>query len=440
MSEELRDVDDVRTWLSRNVYDPSPEDDPVGAVGLEAEYLPFWRTSGGRPAARLALVEIVAIVDGIPGARRNADRGDGRPSWTLDGALITEEPGAQVEVAGPPEPDAATALARLDRVTATLADAFEAAGAVLASAGLDLWSGPTEVPVQLDIPRYRAMTTYFERRGGESGHLLMCASCSTQVNLDLGPPATARRRWRLANFAAPVLTAAFAASPTAGQVNGRAAGWRTLDPTRTGVPPPLVDGLDDPLEHALADVLRADVLLVQRDGEAHPGEPEWSFLDWVTDPHPRFGRPTADDLTTHLTTLFPEARLRGYLEVRSVDQLPWRWRSASVALTVGLLYDEQATDEALELLAPHRGELPDLLERAARRGLADPTLRRLCEPVLESARGGAARLSIPQAEDAEAFLHRFTRRGRHPTDELRAAFDDGPAAALRWAQVRDSRR
>jgi glutamate--cysteine ligase len=436
---ELRGTDDVRAWLRTNVYDPRPSDEPVGAVGLEAEYLPFWRTRGGRPAARLALVELVAIVDGIPAAERNAPRGDGRPSWTLHGALITEEPGAQIEVAGPPEPDTATALTNLEHVTRTLAAAFEDAGAALAAAGLDLWSGVDEVPVQLEVPRYEAMTAYFAQRGGESGHLLMCASCSTQVNVDLGPPATARRRWLLANLVSPVLIAAFAASPTERDVNGRATGWRTLDPTRTGVPPPLVAGSDDPLEHVLADALRADVLLVQRDGRVLPGAPGWSFGDWVRDPHPEYGPPTGEDLRTHLSTLFPEARLRGYLEVRGIDQLPGRWRAAAVTLTTGLLYDEDATEQALETLRPHRARIPDLLVDAARHGLRDPTLRHLAGPVLEAALAGATRLGTPQADDAEAFLDRFTRSGRHPADELRAALARGPADALRWARVDDGR-
>jgi glutamate--cysteine ligase len=278
------------------------------------------------------------------------------------------------------------------------------------------------------------MRGYFNRRGGHQGHLLMCASCSLQVNVDLGPPEVAARRWLLANLASPVLTAAFAASPRAEAVNGRAMGWRGLDPTRTGVAPPLVAGVDDPLEHALADALRADVLLVERDGTVQPGAPGWTFGSWVAQPHPRFGRPTTDDLARHLTTLFPEARLRGFLEVRSVDALPRRWRAAAVALVVGLLYDARATDRALGILADHRGAIPDLLGRAARDGLGDPLVARLSAAVLDAALDGARRLDIPEAADAAAFLERFTARGRHPSDELRAALAAGTGPALAWAR------
>ena len=435
VSSDLHNLDDVRAWLAANVYGPAPDAPVLGKVGLEAEFFPFWLARHGGPAARLALVEIVGIVDDIRGAVRNPESHDGRPSWQLDGALITEEPGAQIEVAGPPEVDAGTAIVNLEQVIDRVSAAFAAAGAGLAAAGLDCWSRPGDVPVQLDVARYQAMTTYFQRRGDPSGHLMMCSSCSLQVNVDLGPPAIAADRWLLVNLAAPVLIAAFAASPGEQVVNARALGWRRLDPTRTGVPPPLVAGVDDPLEHALADVMRADVLLVERDGRAQAGEPGWTFGAWLADPHPAYGRPTADDLATHLTTLFPESRLRGFLEVRSIDELPAPWRVAAVVLVVGLLYDDEAVHTSLELLRPHRSDIPELLERAARAGLGDPLLGRLAVDVLEAAYEGAVRLGIPQADQADAFLHTFTRQGRHPSDELRAARAEGPAPAFTWSRA-----
>jgi glutamate--cysteine ligase len=435
VTEDLRGPGDVRDWLAANVYGPRDSDPVVGRVGLEAELFPFWLAPGGRPAARLALVELIGVIDGIDGAARNPEAMDGRPSWQLDGALITEEPGAQVEVAGPPLPDADTALTELERVVDRLHEAFQRAGAGLAAAGLDCWSDDDDVPVQLQVPRYEAMTTYFNRRGGRQGHLLMCASCSLQINLDLGPPEVATRRWLLANLASPVLTAAFAASPLGDAVNGRAMGWRGLDPTRTGVAPPLIEGADDPLTHAHADAMRADVLLVERDGRVFAGQPGWAFGDWVRQPHHRFGRPTTADLSRHLTTLFPEARLRGFLEIRGVDELPRRWRAAAVALVTGLLYDESSTEAALAVLHPHRGQVPELLERAAHRGLGDPTVHQLSRAVLDIALAGAGRLAIAATDDAAAFLDRFTHRGQHPSDELREALDRGPASALAWTRA-----
>ena len=446
---ELRSTDDVRTWLSVNAYAPRANDAVIGKVGLEVELFPFWMATERRPAARLALVETIGIVDAIPGAVQGSGA-DGRPSWTLDGTLITEEPGAQLEVAGPPDADADQALTRVERVVATLTTAFEQEGAGLAAVGVDCWSGPNEVPVQLDVSRYDAMTTYFRRRGGSSGRLLMCSSCSLQINVDLGPPEVAAARWLLANLAAPVFTAAFSTSPGdgvggegagskgvggQGVVNDRALGWRRLDPTRTGVSPALLDGSDDPVGHVLVDALRADVMFIERHGHIHAGHPGWTFGDWLRDSHADHGRPTTDDLRQHLTTLFPEARLRGYLEIRSVDALPARWRGAAVALVVGLMYDDEARSSALEVLRSLRGELPALLKRCAVAGLGDPVLGQVSLTVLEAGLAGAQRLAIPQAAQAEEFLETFTRRARHPADELRAALSDEPGAAFAWARA-----
>jgi glutamate--cysteine ligase len=436
MSEVLNDRDDVGAWLAEHVYCPT-SDGGVDRVGLELELFPYWLTREGRPAARLALVEIVAGVEEVPGAQRRRDAGDGRPAWDLGGALITEEPGAQLEVAGPPDPDVDTAVERLEGIVDELGAAFEQEGAGLAAAGLDLWSGDRDVPVQLEVPRYEAMSEYFRRRDDLAGFRLMCSTCSLQINLDLGAPATARRRWVLANLAAPVFTAAFAASPTRDGVNGRALGWRGTDQTRTGVPAPLVAGDDDPLEHVLADVLRADVMFIARGDEVHPGEPGWRFADWVRNGHERYGPPTGDDLALHLTTLWPEARLRGsYIEVRTIDSVPRRWRSAVTALVVGLLYDDRATDTALDRLSPFRAELPETIDRAARQGLNDLTLRRLAAEVLQAGHEGAVRLGMGAAERATDLLEAFTLRGRHLSDELEEASAGGPGSSFAWAEAR----
>lgn len=434
MTTELRDEDDVRAWLAENVYAPTAEGPHPEKVGLEAELFPFWLTPDGRPAGRMALVELVGIIDDIDGAVRNPSANDGRPSWQLDGTLITEEPGAQLEVAGPPDEDVDAAMHRVETVIGKLSSAFSHARAGLAATGLDCWSDDDELPVQLGVPRYEAMTSYWAMRGEAQGNLMMCSACSLQVNVDLGPPQIAQDRWLLANLAAPVVTAVFATSPVERAVNGRALGWRGLDPTRTGIAPPLIAGCDDPVEHVLADALRADVMLLQRDGRTVTGRPGWRFGDWVHQPHKEHGPPTTDDLALHLTTLFPENRLRGFIEVRGVDALPARWRSAAVAIVVGLLYDADATAGALELLAPHRPEIPDLLDRAARAGLNDPVVGRLSRGVVDLAVEGAQRQGWTSADAAGAFAEEFVHHTRHPSDELRRALDKGPATAFAWAR------
>ena len=181
------------------------------------------------------------------------------------------------------------------------------------------------------------------------------------------------------------------------------------------------------------------MLLFHAAEDTVPGEPGFTLERWITDGHPVHGRPTTADVAYHLTTLFPEVRLRGFLEIRSVDALPERWRAVPVVLLAGLLYDDRTLDGVRALLEPQRSRLPELLQRAAHLGVADGELCAMAVEVWTMAAEGAARLG-PAFLDAadirrtERFLDRFTLRGRTPADELRERFVDGPAAALDWAR------
>jgi glutamate--cysteine ligase len=348
------------------------------------------------------------------------------------------EPGAQVEHSTAIHPTASGAVRELERGLATLARAFDEDRAVLAAAGLDVWHEPGSVPQQLDVPRYRAMGVYFARRSS-SGAVMMQHTCSLQVNLDLGPPGVADERWLVANLASPIVTASFACSPVPGAVCGRGLAWLALDPTRTGVPRLLTVGVTDPVSQMTDLALRADVLLVRTaGGGAVPGRPGWTFERWLRDGHPRFGRPSVSDLRYHLTTLFPEVRPRGFLEIRSADSVPARWRAAPVTLLAGMLYDDRARGEILAVLERHQAQLPRLLSRAAIVGVSDPVLCALAVEAWSLALAGARRLPqgfVASADlvRAETFLDRFTLRGRCPSDELRERLATSPAAALAWA-------
>lgn len=428
----LRDADDVAAHLAATCFAPT-DDLPVrGAVGLEAEMFVLHT----RDRRRSDLEELVAAVGAADGVV--AQGGSERPRWLSADGQVTEEPGGQLELITDPEPTLASALDRLDGLATAIEPCLDAAGLALAGAGLDPFHPPEGLVVQLDLPRYRAMGTYFGRRG-TNGQALMCASASLQINLDLGPPAMAVDRWLVANLAASLVVATFANSPTSEAVNGRALAWARLDPTRTGVPALIATGVDDPVAHLLWDVMRADVMLVSRGTEMSPGRPGWTFGDWVRDGHPEHGRPTTADVDMHLSTLFPEVRLRGFLEVRGVDQLPRRWRAAPAVLLTGLLYDPETTTAARTLLEDVRRDLPRLQDRAVRRGLTDPLVWDLAGPLWELAMDGARRLGedwvgARWTATADAFLDRFTRRRRHPADEQRDLRRRSPAEALEWSR------
>jgi glutamate--cysteine ligase len=212
------------------------------------------------------------------------------------------------------------------------------------------------------------------------------------------------------NAAAPYVVAIFANSPIyAGEriehQSARAEAWRRLDPLRTGLP------YDDcaPVQAYLDFALSASAILLPTiDGIHRP------FGEWLT-----LASPTAEEWRDHLSTLFPEVRPRGHLELRSADSIAPEWYAAPVALTAGLLYDSRALRDAADLLGP-----PDagLLELAGRTGLHHPVLSRTATDLFELSLAGCIGLGPnyfhpADLEQARAFFDRYTRRGRSPADD-----------------------
>jgi glutamate--cysteine ligase len=240
-------------------------------------------------------------------------------------------------------------------VVPSLASALEDEGIELVARGVDPTTPLSDARLWVAGDRYRRMAAHYARRG-PWGRRMMRQTAALHINIDApGPPFES---WTVANAAAPALLAAFANSPVvegapSGHRSVRAAQWRCLDPTRTGILPGAGDSVDEYLDFALG----ADAFLLgpEREGarsfEAH------------------LGQATQDDWHRHLTTLFPEVRPRGYLEVRSVDALPLHLVALPVALLAGLLFDDGIRARAHAILPPPD---PDLLERAGRLGLTDP--------------------------------------------------------------------
>jgi glutamate--cysteine ligase len=434
------EVEDVRARITATCW---RQPHSVDRVGLEAEAFVVHVDRHGRPSRRADLhtaVEVLQAVaetsrdEAVESARSSAVPSVIRPT----GARVSLEPGAQLEIATVPRAGVAAALADLEAASAALRPHLAANHLAAVPVGLDPWH---PVPPQyLRAPRYPAMAAYFDRRG-PAGRVMMRHTAALQVNLDLGDPPVAAQRWLVANLAAPLIVATFACSPTPGAVNGRASVWSRVDPTRTGIPPMLVSSphVPDPIDALTDAALTADVLLHKvADGGMVPGRSGFTFRHWVRHGHPAFGRPTIADLDYHLSTLFPEVRVRGYLELRGVDALPARWQAVPPVLLAGLLYDNRARDAVRAVLQPHRHRLPSVLQRAAARGVADPALCALAVETWSYALQGAARLPAghvdrAQLRLAESFLDRFTLRGRTPSDELRERLASSPTAALRWA-------
>lgn len=324
---------------------------------------------------------------------------------------LTFEPGGQIEYAAPPAPGASALAANVRSVLEPLRRYASMEGLQLDAVGIeserDVWSTPR----QLDAERYERMEAYFATIGPH-GARMMRQTASFQVCLDIAEGDTGRRQWRLLNAAAPYVIAMFANSPRydgilTGHQSVRAACWRRLDPSRTGV----LSG-DDPVSAFMTFALRAPDMMRRTPDGAYQ-----SFGDWVD-----AGTMTLEDWHHHLSTLFPEVRPRGYFEVRGADSIDPACCIAPLALLGGLAYDATALADALDVL-----RVPgDVLECAGFAGLRDPSVAAVSAQLAVIALEGCIRLgpdflSAPDLALARAFFDRYTHRRRSPADDVRDA-------------------
>ena len=331
-----------------------------------------------------------------------------------DGGVLSFEPGGQVELSAPPFRSASALIASLRTVVTPLLLEGSGEGIDFLSAGIDPANAIGDVALQLPGERYARLTRFLEEIG-TGGTRMMRQTAAFQCNLDWCGDAIAR--WRFLNALAPYVVAIFANSPVyAGRDTGhrsfRARVWRELDGGRTGV----FSCADDPVPEYLRFALDAPAILLP--GAIEEGWP--SFAAWN-----ERGAVSERDWTTHLTTLFPEIRPKGFVEVRSADAVAPEWYAAPLALLGGLTYHEPTFAAARELAGAPDAEL---LERAGRLGLRDEriasTARDLFALALEGAAAlGSAFLCPADLEEARAFFDTYTSRSLSPADDV-----DGPDA------------
>ncbi|MFN8572927.1 MAG: glutamate-cysteine ligase family protein [Gemmatimonadaceae bacterium] len=329
---------------------------------------------------------------------------------TPDGGRITFEPGGQIEFSAPPAASLTTLLDSLGRTVGLIRDALGNAGIDTLSVGVEPLNAIEDVPLQLSADRYRRMDAHFAHIGPH-GARMMRQTASIQLCVDNGPSPT--ERWRLLNALTPYLVATFANSavyegtPTGHQSTRRGI-WGALDPARTGLP---IGAPDVHVAEVYADFALGAASL---------------FAPNTEPPFPAFGaRLREGDLTladwhTHLTTLFPEVRPRGYFEVRSCDALPPAWYAAPLVMVTGLVYGPDGGRSAMEIAGSPD---PALLARAGRCGVDDPQLAarslQLAElGIAECAQLGPAFASDEVLETATAYFQRFTRRHRSPSHDV----------------------
>ena len=316
----------------------------------------------------------------------------GAPCFLLPGGgLISWEPGGQIEYSSPPYTSANALLMDLRKVIPPLQEWMTEQGVALLSIGVDPVNGLDATPLQLRTPRYAGMDAYFGTVGA-AGARMMRQTASFQVNLDWG--ADPQLRWHVLNAMAPYLTALFANSPTyegrpTGHQSFRAHCWRELDPQRTG----LFCATTDPAGQYLEWALAAPAMLKPDDDGQY-----WSFGEWLDR-----GGAGLDDWYAHLSTLFPEVRPKGHLEVRSLDAIVPEWYAAPLALLGGVACHPPTLQAVADLLGEPD---PDLLRRAGELGLSDPGVTSRARDLWELGLNGCAALGPDFLDPADLELAR----------------------------------
>ncbi len=351
------------------------------------------------------------------------------------GAAVSLEPGGQLELSGAP---LLTIHETCREVTRHLRQCKQI-GSKLNIAFLGLGFTPKwtrdEMP-WMPKGRYAIMHDYMPKRGN-LGLDMMLRTCTVQVNLDFGSEADMVKKFRVSLALQPVATALWANSPLvegkpSGYLSYRSHIWTDTDPDRTGILPFVFEeGMG--FERYVDYVLDVPMYFVYRQGRYIDASGQ-SFRDFMDGRLPALPgeRPSIGDWADHLTTLFPEVRLKRYLEMRGADGGPWARLCALPAFWTGLLYDDQSLDAAWQLVKDWSIEDHLALRTTVPRlGLRTPfrsgSLREVAVQVLELSRQGLSRRAKCDGDGRDETMFLDTLRsaaetGRSPADELLDAY------------------
>jgi glutamate--cysteine ligase len=350
---------------------------------------------------------------------------------------ITLEPGGQFELSGAPLATVHETCAEVNEHLRQVRLVCDELGLGMIGLGFDPRSRREEVP-WMPKGRYRIMRDYMPKKGS-LGLDMMLRTCTVQANLDYESEADMVRKFRVSLALQPLAVALFANSPfVEGRPNGfqsyRSHIWTDTDPDRCGTLPFVFEeGFG--FERYVDYMLDVPMYFVYRDGTYVDASGQ-SFRDFMAGRLPALPGevPTIADWADHLTTAFPEVRLKTFLEMRGADGGPWRRLCALPALWVGIFYDRAALTAAADLVADWSAVERETMRRdVPRRGLGlkfrGGSLRDIALAMLEIARGGLqrrARADLCGADESHFLdpLFAIAHSGRTPAEELVAEYED----------------
>ena len=352
---------------------------------------------------------------------------------TKDGANISLEPGGALELSGAP---LETIHETCDEVNVHLKEVKDIADEI-GVGFIGLGAAPTWMHEEMPLMpkgRYKLMDAYMGKVG-TMGRTMMRRTSTVQVNLDYSSEADMIQKLRVGIALQPVAVALFANSPFfEGKPNGhkswRSRVWRDTDNARAGMIPFVFDD-DFGFERWVEYALDVPMYFVYRDGKYIDALGQ-SFRDFLDGKLPALPgeKPTLSDWGDHLTTAFPEARIKKYIEMRGADGGPWRRLCALPAFWVGLCYEQDSLDAAWDLVKDWDAETREALRVTAsvdglRAKVGNIDMHELSKSVLDIAHAGLAKRArlgaggmIPDETHFLNALMESVETKKTPADEL----------------------
>src|SRR5512133_613551 len=429
----LQSRDELVAWLEAGVKPPAEF-----RIGTEHEKTPF-TLSGHHPVAYEGARGIGALLEGMKlllGWEPIMERGNIIGLYDVTGGgAISLEPGGQFELSGAPVETVHQTQSELMAHLAQVREIATPLGIGFLGLGMTPSWSRADIPV-MPKGRYKIMTNYMPKVG-QYGLDMMYRTCTVQTNLDFSSEADMVKKLRVSLALQPVATAMFANSPfTEGKPNGflsfRSEIWRDTDNQRAGMLPWAFEpgmGFERYVDYAL-DV---PMYFVKR-GDRYIDVAGQSFRDLMA------GRleglpgehATISDWANHVSTIFPEVRLKRYLEMRGADGGPWRRLPALPAYWVGILYDDDSLQAAWDLVKDWTAaERQKLRDEVPRRGfaamIAGQSVLQLAKTTIALAGHGLARRRRLDArgQDERRYLRPiedYVSRGITPAEELLEKF------------------
>ncbi len=404
-------------------------------IGTEHEKLVYRRTDLQPPS----YAEPGGIRDLLMGMTRfgweTVMEGDNVIALKRETASVSLEPGGQFELSGAPLENLHQTCAETGTHLNECAEVAGALGLSMIGTGFTPHLRRDEIPI-MPKGRYKIMMDHMPRVGS-LGLDMMLRTCTVQVNLDYSSEADMVQKFRVSLALQPLATALFANSPfTEGKPNGylsyRSHIWTDTDPQRTGMLPFVFEpGFG--FERYADYMLNVPMYFAYRDNRFIDCA-GLSFMDFMAGKLATLPgeRPTLADWKDHLSTAFPEVRLKTFLEMRGADSGPWSRICALPAFWVALLYDQGALDACWDLVKDWTIAEHDALRRdVPRLGLKTPfrrgTLQDVAMHVMAIADSGLKSRARIDASgmDERTFLkelHEIADSGMTPADRLLEAY------------------